>query len=354
MPLEGNNRAIKIALIGCGKISETYLQVVTKMPECRLIAVVDVCGQIAENIAREHSCKAYSDYTQILEGNDIEAVIICTPPDRHAEIALFFLENKINVLCEKPFAINFKQASQMLEKGEEKNCVLMMASKFRYVDDVIKAKSIINSGILGNIIFFENVFCSRINMGGRWNSKKEISGGGVLIDNGSHSVDIVRYLIGPIKEIQMEKGRRLQNLEVEDTAYLYFKTESGILGTAALSWSINKEQESYVDIIGSEGILSIGWKGSKLKQKESPQWVSFGKGYDKNAAFFAQIKNFIATIKGFETPLINGKDGLESVKVIEAAYESSEMNKWIRMDSRHIGNRNVSQIGRLHQHGDIR
>lgn len=329
-----NNSHLNFALIGCGRIAQTHLQAIGVIPECKLQAVVDVREQAAKSVADQYNCRAYTDYHQILEGNQIDAAIICTPPNTHAEIATFFLGNGVHALCEKPFAVDSEQASLMVQKAEEKGCVLMMASKFRYVEDVIKAKGIVESGILGDVVLFENVFCSKVDMKERWNCNKRIAGGGVLVDNGSHSVDIARFLLGPIAKVQTEEGKRIQKLEVEDTARLYFRTQSEVMGAVDLSWSIHKEQESYIDIFGTEGALSIGWKCSKYRQSEKNHWVSFGKGYDKIAAFSAQIRNFMDSIKGKAMPLINAVDGLESVKVIEAAYKSSHMNKWVEVESK--------------------
>jgi len=331
MNSENKNSQLNFALIGCGRISQTYLQAMSAVPECKLKGVVDIREQVAKSVADQYGCKSYGNYQHVLEGNHIEAVVICTPPITHAEIATFFLESGIHVICEKPFAINSEQASLMVQKAKDKGLLLMMASKFRYVEDIIKAKGIIESGILGDIVLFENVFCSKVDMKDRWNSNKEVAGGGVLIDNGSHSVDIARFLLGPVAKVQTEEGKRVQKLEVEDTARLYFRTKSDVLGAVDLSWSIHKEQESYIDLFGTEGVLSIGWKCSKYRQSEKLHWVTFGKGYDKLAAFSAQIKNFVDSIEGKAMPLINAIDGLESVKVIEAAYKSSHMNKWIEV-----------------------
>lgn len=324
---------LHFCLIGCGRIAQTHIQALTSVPECRLKGVADVRQKVAQSVAEQVGCKAYAEYQQVLDGNHIDAVVISTPPNTHADIAMFFLENGVHVICEKPFALNSKEAALMVKKAEDKGCVLMMASKFRYVDDIIKAKGIVESGILGDIVLFENVFCSKVDMRDRWNSKKEIAGGGVLIDNGCHSLDIARYLLGPIAKIQAEEGKRVQGLQVEDTSRLYFRTESRVMGAIDLSWSIHKEQESYIDLYGTEGALSIGWKCSKYRQSEKLDWIKFGSGYDKLSAFSRQIQNFIGTIKGEEMPLINATDGLESVKVIEAAYKSLHMNKWIEVKS---------------------
>jgi predicted dehydrogenase len=321
-------------MIGCGRIAQTYLQVLQANPECRLKGVADIRKPTAQSVGNQYGCKSYADYRQVLEDNQVDAVILCTPPNTHAEIATFFLENGVHVLCEKPLAISSDQAASMVQKADEKDCLLMMASKFRYVDDIIKAKGIVESGILGDVVLFENVFCSKVDMKERWNAEKEVAGGGVLIDNGSHSVDIARFLLGPIVKVQSEEGKRIQKLGVEDTVRLYFRTQSEVMGAVDLSWSIHKEQESYIDVFGTEGVLSIGWKSSKYRQSEKMHWVTFGNGYDKLAAFSAQVKNFVDSIKGKAMPLISGIDGLESVKVIEAAYKSSSMNKWVDVESK--------------------
>ena len=158
MSKKQGNAALNFALIGCGRIAQTHLEGIAANPECKLKGVADVRKQAAKSVAGQFGCKDYNDYQQVLDGNQVDAVVICTPPDTHAEIATFFLENGVHVLCEKPLAVTSEQANLMVDKAEEKGCLLMMASKFRYVDDVIKAKGIVESGILGDIVLFENVF----------------------------------------------------------------------------------------------------------------------------------------------------------------------------------------------------
>jgi predicted dehydrogenase len=199
------------------------------------------------------------------------------------------------------------------------------------VDDIIKAKAIVESGILGRIILYENTFCSKITMGDRWNADKAVSGGGVLIDNGSHSVDIARYLLGPIVDVQAQNGLPTQGLDVEDTVRVQFLTQSGVIGIIDLSWSITKETPHYVQVFGSDGTLQVGWSGSKYRQDGSSKWVPFGNGYDKLKAFARQLSNFIGCLKGREVPVISAEDSLASVQVVETAYRSASRNNWLRV-----------------------
>jgi predicted dehydrogenase len=328
-------------LVGCGRIAQTHLEALGQLPDCRLAGVADVREDAAKSVAAQHGCAAFGDWRQLPDGDALDAVIVCTPPSTHLEIAGHFLERGVHVLCEKPLAVTGGAAEALVARSRAAGRLLMMASKFRYVDDVIKAKGIVDSGILGDVILFENVFCSKVDMRGRWNSRPAIGGGGVLIDNGTHSVDIARFLLGPIATVQAEEGRRVQGLEVEDTCRLYFRTVGGAMGAVDLSWSIHKERDAYIEVFGPEGVLSIGWKGSKYRQSERLDWVSFGRGYDKLGAFVRQLRNFCDSLRGREAPLITAEDALESVRVIEAAYRSLEMDKWVE-----VSDPGTSQVAR--------
>jgi predicted dehydrogenase len=182
------------------------------------------------------------------------------------------------------------------------------------------------------VILFENAFTSRVDMTNRWNSNAKISGGGVLIDNGAHSVDIVRYFLGPVADVQAVEGKRVQGLTVEDTVRLSLRSKAGVMGNIDLSWSINKELDSYINVYGSNGTVSIGWKESKYRQVGSRDWVVFGKGYNKVQAFRSQLENFAKSIKGDEMLLITAEDALASVQVIEAAYASMKQSNWVAVN----------------------
>lgn len=262
------------------------------------------------------------------EGVALDAVVVCTPPVTHATICRDLVRRKLHVLCEKPFCIDARSAHGMVESARVAGVNLAMASKFRYVDDVIRAKAIVASGILGEIILFENAFTARVAMAGRWQSDSPMSGGGVLIDNGTHSVDLIRYFLGPIAWVQVVEGKNVQRLEVEDTARMFVRTADGVMGSIDLSWSISKELDSYINIYGSHGTISVGWKESKYRQSTSRDWVVFGKGYQKIQAFRSQIDNFARSLRGEEMLLVTSRDAVASVEVIEAAYSSLRQSNW--------------------------
>ena len=232
------------------------------------------------------------------------------------------------MLCEKPIATSSEDLAAMLDAAVRADRRLMMASKFRYVDDTAAARSLIKAGILGRPVLLENTFANWLDVRSRWNADPKIAGGGVLIDNGTHSVDISRFLLGPITEVMAYHGPRVQEIEVEDTSHLSFRSESGATGTIDLSWSIHKERSSYIDVYGTEGMMSLGWKRSRYRQHHSNSWVDFGSGYDKNAAFRSQLANFVGHCRRGEAPRITTEDARASVAVIEAAYASARSGSW--------------------------
>jgi predicted dehydrogenase len=197
---------------------------------------------------------------------------------------------------------------------------------------VKKAKAIVTSGLLGEIVLFENAFTSRVDMSNRWNARPDVSGGGVLIDNGTHSVDLVRYFLGPVAEVQVVEGKRSQGLSVEDTVRIFVRSTTGVLGSIDLSWSINKELDSYISIYGSAGTLHVGWKESKYRQSGARDWVVFGKGYNKVQAFRSNIENFAHAVRGEEALLITAEEALASVDVIEAAYADMQRSHWVAVE----------------------
>jgi predicted dehydrogenase len=243
------------------------------------------------------------------------------------------LERGIAVLCEKPVSIDPENARLIQQKSREKKVAFTMASKFRYVEDVVRARNIVESGILGDIVLFENTFMSYVEMSGRWNTDSAVSGGGVLIDNGTHSVDIMRYFIGPLASIHAVAGPQIQGLPVEETVHVTARSESRAIGRMDLSWSINKQCDDYIAIYGSKGTLRVGWKASLYKQTGNSTWIQFGNGYNKVQAFRDQIENFSAAVQGLERLLIDASDAVASVDGVHAGYAALRSGSWVEISA---------------------
>jgi len=322
---------LRCAIVGCGAIAGAYHTALLRVPGMRLVAVVDPDPTARKHFAAADDTLARCGSIDFLP--DVDAALVLTPPNTHEPLSMALLQSGVHVLCEKPLATTVPAAERMLAAAHQHDRRLMMGSKFRYTPDVTAARALLDQGACGDVVIYENVFCSHVDMAGRWNADPAISGGGVLIDNGCHSVDLARYLLGPLAQVQAQFGRRVQPVPVEDTARMLFRSESGALGSIDLSWSVHKQTDAYVRLIGTAGTLEIGWRASRWKPDRGGDWRMFGEGYDKRTALHAQLVNFARVVRGEAAPVIDDGDALASVVVIDCAYRAAAEERWVTIPS---------------------
>lgn len=342
MPERGNRAAgphvsptpLRFALVGAGGIAGGYEVALRHVSDARVVSVVDVSPQAATALAAKIGCPSHPTLEAALRSTAIDATLVCTPPATHAEVCLTSMAAGIPVLCEKPLSVAPEPALRMVQAAADAGVLLAMASKFRFVQDVSRASEMLADGLIGTPVLFENTFSSMIDMSSRWNSDALVSGGGVIIDNGSHSVDLTRFLFGLITEMTAFEAKRLQALEVEDTAQMLVRTESGATGRIQLSWSLDQHLDTYLSVYGTSGVICLGWKGSWYRRTAEPDWTSFGTGYDKVDALTRQMESFCSSVLGRAPYPLSGHDALASVDAIAAAYASLERGQRIEVPVR--------------------
>lgn len=326
---------LRFGLVGAGGIAQAHSQAFASLSDADLVGVADLDTDAATAMAAVHGARAFTTHTELLAEGGLDALVVCTPPITHGAIIHEALDQGVAVLSEKPFTIDTQSARRLFERSLDAGTTLTMASKFRFVADVIEARRLIRSGAIGEPVIFENAFTSHVDMSRRWNSDPDISGGGVLIDNGTHSADIVRYLLGPITEVMAVEGKRVQNLAVEDTAKMFLRTTTGVMASVDLSWSLDKSLEHFIWVYGTEGELRVGWRESSTRQHSGDtEWSQFGTGYEKLACMQAQLQNLCNALRGTEELVITAEDALSSVGVIEAAYQSLATSEWRHVTTR--------------------
>ena len=157
---------LRFGLVGAGGIAQAYAQAFNESNCCKLVAVADVRPEAASALAEIVGGSSYTDF-KALADIELDAVIVATPPATHPEIACFFMERGTPVLCEKPLTTNVADAEKMIATADKAGVLFTMASKFRYCDDVVKAKGILASGVLGDVLQFENAFTAKVDMSKR-------------------------------------------------------------------------------------------------------------------------------------------------------------------------------------------
>jgi predicted dehydrogenase len=321
---------VRIGVVGAGGIAQAYASLLTDSTTATCVGVADVRIDAARAMAEQFGAAAFVSADELAALPTLEAVVLCTPPVTHLALAERFADRGVHVLCEKPLALNHHAAAEMASASERAGIVLTMATKFRFCDDVNRAALIMSSGRIGVIRLVEVAFTSRVDMSGRWNVDPAVSGGGVLVDNGTHAVDLVRHLLGPISEVLAVETSRPVGFVVDDTARLNLRTDGGVDAHVDLSWSIDKSLADFVRVYGTLGELRVGWRESAWRP-HGGEWESIGAGYAKFAAMGGALDAFCRAVRG-DAPLpVTVDDGIAAALCIDAAYESLRRGAWVKL-----------------------
>jgi predicted dehydrogenase len=324
---------VRVGIVGAGGIAQGYGDVLAASSTLQAVGVVDVRAAAAAALAERVGCGTFADLDGLL-GQDPdtapEVVVVCTPPDTHPAIAERLLRRGVPVLSEKPLAVDRDAAAAMIATADECGTLLGMATKFRFCADVVAAKELITSGALGEVRLAENAFTSRVDMSGRWNSDPAVAGGGVLVDNGTHSVDLIRFLLGEITEVLAVETCRPAGLRVEDTVRLHLRTDGGTDAHVDLSWSIDKSLPDFLKVFGTDAEVRVGWRESAWR-RYGEDWQILGPGYAKVPAMGGALDHFCRAVRGEEALTVSAADGLAAAHVLDAAYLSLAQGAWAKV-----------------------
>lgn len=320
-----------VAMVGCGAISAAHAAAIAKHREARLTAAVDVDPAARERAEREWGVIAYATVGEMLEAQSPSVAVVCTPPALHAGSIEPLMAAGLDVLCEKPLATDSAIAAGLEAAAEERGRVLMTSAKFRFDDTLNEAARWIAEGAIGRPVYYEVTFCAPVKTAGGWTARPEVSGGGVVMDNGPHALDVLSGVLeSPIVRVGAAFSRRTHSPEVEDTAEVQFVTDAGTAGRIGLSWTYYTKDLDYLMVQGTEGGLRVGWQGGALRATGEREWRPFGTAYDKQRAFSRQFEAFISWSKGGRAPRELGEagDARRAVGVIEAIYSAESAREW--------------------------
>ena len=292
-------------LIGVGRIGKAYVESLALFPGLELAWSVDPAIPEAP------------PFPDVLNTSPVGAALVCSPPDTHFPICSELLSRRIPVLCEKPVALTAAPARQLAGLAAANNTRFSQPAKFRGVPEVQEALSRIAAGEIGELRSIQVTFAAPVNMAGRWNADPVIAGGGVLMDNGTHAVDLIRLFAGPVAQVKAIPHAPVQNLPVEDAVTLDAHTRSGVAATVYLSWSHPAPGPHYLTLTGSQGEIAIGWQTSHCNG------VPFGGPYQKLYSLGIQLQRFRDA-----DPFLSPDDAVANVAAIEAAYRSIASATW--------------------------
>ena len=232
-------RTGRVGLVGTGGIGKAHAEAAGGLSSGRLAGVADIDPAAAAAVGATFGVPSLP-VSELADPDRFDLVVVASPPSTHPDVVIPLLRAGVPVMCEKPLAVNLDDARQLAAVSAETGTPLTMATKFRFVDDVARTRELIARGALGDVLKIEVTFAGRVDMSGRWNADRSVAGGGVLIDNATHAVDLVHHLVGDIVEVAAVHGRSGQPVDVEDSSTLLGRTADGVLAQVDVTWSFRR------------------------------------------------------------------------------------------------------------------
>ncbi|QHE53033.1 Gfo/Idh/MocA family protein [Pontibacillus sp. HMF3514] len=323
----------RFAVVGCGTISEAHLKSIEHVPEAELVAVCDIKPTLAEEKGKLYGVNAYSSLEELLKQDNIDVVNICTPSSLHPEQTKLAAKAGKHVFVEKPMAIQIKDVEDMIQVCKENHVHLATVFPRRMSPQANYARELIQSGKLGKLslcsaymkIYRSQEYYDSAGWRGTW----EYDGGGAMMNQGIHTIDLLQWLAGPVSSLYGKSRTLLRDIEVEDTAASLLEFEHGAIGVMEMTTTAHINETVRIEILGENGtLIYINDEITTLKMNgqdiELPEFESFSVFPDGHRI---QIQDMAQAVREGRKPMITGEDGKHSLDLILGTYESSRENK---------------------------
>lgn len=317
--------ALRVGVVGAGTIGRTHLKAY-RDAGATPVAVTDTDPAAAEAAAADFDLTTYPDAATMFSEADLDAVSICTPPAGHVDAAVLALRAGIPVLCEKPMARTVAECDAMITAAEQSGTLLTVGHCHRFQPQIEAMKSLIAAGRIGTVLTFRNRFSGPLDsVQTRWFSRREIAGGGVLMDTSVHSIDMFRYLVGEIDHAvavtSTTATERGPALEVEDSSVLAIRSVDGVLGAIEASWR-TAPGEASVSVSGTQGRLDLDYDTAKLSLV-GPDGSVREIDVPPGNRFVLQARSFLDCIANGTQHRVTAADGVRAIAVLAQAYASA-------------------------------
>ena len=332
---------MNFGIIGYGAIAKTHAQVIEGLPDAKLAAIATRTPEKARTAGERHVCAFYTDYREMLKRDDIDIVTICAPAALHLPMALDVAAAGRHCIVEKPIEIDAERSQRMIEAFDRRGLTLSVIFQHRFDPASRLLKEAADSGAFGRLnygtaktIWFRDEDYYRATV---WRGAWDGDGGGALMNQAIHSVDLLQYLMGPVEAVCGKYDTLYhREIETEDIGVALLRFKSGAIGVIegmTLAWPGRYSQVSVFGQLGSAGIRNDALEHYCFKAGKDARFEALlEQGKERTAkhlSFARQYEDVIDAVKRGRPPMITGQEGLKSVKLIMGIYESSEKNEWV-------------------------
>jgi predicted dehydrogenase len=338
-----NQSIVRVAVVGFGKLGLLHSALSNGLSQSKLVAIVDNSSTSLDMLrSLLKDVRTYTRHQDLIQEGGIDAVYIATPTHLHVPIAVDFIKAGIPVFIEKPLSIDTKTSLPILKALEERPVANMVGYMYRYLDTVQKAKEIIDSGALGKLQMLKSsMYISQLFRTGKgWRYQQETSGGGVLITQNSHLLDLLRFFFGEVDWVSGQTSQ-LYSSQVEDSAHAFFQFKNGLKGWMDSSWSSRhyRTLTMQIHVQGERGTLDVNEDEVKLYLDDQYQDYKAGwskwlkpdlyKGVETDVGgvhYTRQAQAFLDAIQKSEKVEADVESAFEVQRLMDAIYESARNN----------------------------
>lgn len=324
---------LRVGIIGCGGIGKVHASAYRILETGEIAAVCDIKEDRVNKLAARYDAKPYLDYKEMLQ-EDLDMVHICTPHHIHAEQAVTAMRAGKNVLTEKPMAISLEDADKMIETSEEMGVKFGVIFQNRYNGSSVFVKEAVDTGKLGKLLGARASVCWYRPMsyytGSDWKGRWIDEGGGVLIDQAIHTIDLMQWIVGDIDWLHGSMATRAHDLEVEDVAEAYVKFMNGVDGVIYATNLYSYDADVELEIHGENGVAKIVKDNATMRLSGQEPIDYFEPPIDDVAGKACYGLSHKTEIGLFHDAILNdgpvpvsGREGRKALEVVLAMYESA-------------------------------
>lgn len=338
-------------IVGAGMISHFHAKAIAAIANASLIGVYSINKNKSDEFASQHNCTVYDTLDEMVSLPEIDIVCICTPSGIHLNPAIKSIEAGKHCLIEKPLEVTLEKCDQIIEAASKAGVKIGVIFPSRFYEASKQLKKAIDEKRFGDLVLGDAYIkwnrSAEYYKSGKWRGTWEYDGGGALMNQGIHSVDLLQWYMGSVESVQSVAANiRHKDIEVEDTIVSTLKFTNGALGTIECSTAVFPGALKRIEIMGTEGtaILEennlIKWQFEQENDEtirnvmrgdtishggvSNPADISFV-GHQK------QIEDMMHSIETGDIPLIDGHEGRKSVEIVLAIYESAHSGKTVRL-----------------------
>lgn len=336
---------MRVSIIGAGLQCRRRAPVLVQSAEDTLVSISSQVPEHAQAMAKQFSCEADFSWKDTVARDDIDAIIISTPPSSHSEIAIAAMQAGKHVLCEKPLSKTLEEAKEMLAISSITGRVLKCGFNHRHHPAVWEAKKRCEAGWIGKPLFARCRYgiCGRPGYENEWRADSDLAAGGQFIEQGSHAIDLFRWFMGEISEVAcMTSTHYFKDQPLEDDGFAIFRTASG--ATASLHTSLVQWQNLFsFEVFGEDGYIRVeglggGYGVEKLylgkREFDLPFQDTVIQYRGADNSWRDEWVEFSNAIKEGRDPLGNGFDGVQAMRVGLAAYEAERSKRVLDISER--------------------